>query len=128
MSNEARRNPNSTQYAGELPDVALGARVALRVVPSLAFIKHVTELREAGVDGPVTMKDSDKDVVSVIIGQWAVPTRLTQQWPQSELPMAELSRMPLTEFKRLHKENFTANGMAAQANTITIEDEKKIEV
>jgi len=123
---EAAHNPRSPQYTGPLPDVALNARISLRVVPNAAFLKHVEELRAAGVDGPVAMTDADKDVVAFVVGQWAIPTRLSNEWPQSELPFHELARMPLTDFKKQHKANFAAAGMQAQANTIVIEETEPV--
>ncbi len=126
---EANHNSRSPQYQGELPEAAFDTKLKIGIAPNAAFLENVKQLREAGVDGPVAMTDSDKDVVVTLVGCWAVPTRLTNQWPQSDLPMTELCRMPLANFKAKHKENFEKNGLAAQANTIVIDEgDKKIEV
>ncbi len=125
---ESRMNPNSDQYRGELPDVMPSGELTWIVAPTAAFLEQVKELRAAGVEGPMRCEEKDQDAVLVPVAVWTVPLKTSQNWPQSKLQMGELARMPLLEFKKLHKANFVRSGMHAAANTIPVEDEKKIEV
>lgn len=125
---ESRSNPNSQQFAGQLPDVQPSGFITWVAKPNAAFMEHVKEIRAAGIDGPIRCEERDQDAVLVALATWTVPMKTTREWPQSHLEMAELARMPLPAFKKAHKDSFERSGMSAAAATIVIPEEKKIEV
>lgn len=121
-------NPGATGYQGALPAMIPGGEVSWLVVPSKAFEEQIRQMREAGVEGPITCREKDRDVVLVALAQWTVPLRTVpqSQWPMSQVPMGELGRMPLIEFKQRHKDNFEKSGMKHCADSIVINDTGEI--
>lgn len=132
MGRESKANPRSTQYNGQnptppMPEVAVGGDVTWQVEPSKAFLAQLAEMKAAGIDGPVTCREQDRDVVLYARAAWGVPIHTLREVQWSTHAMHELSRMPLVEFKKIHKGNFTREGKAVAAATIIIPDEPIIE-
>lgn len=128
---DSRSNPRSTQYRGEhpappMPEVIPGGDVTWLVEPNKAFLAQLAEMKEAGIDGPVTCREQDRDVVLYARAAWGVPIRTLQEIHWSHHAMHEIARMPLVEFKKAHKANFIAAKRTAAAETIVIPDETPI--
>jgi len=131
MGKESRNNPRSTQYKGEhpappMPEVMAGGDVAWVVEPNKAFLVQLKEMKEAGIEGPVTIREQDRDVVLYARAAWGVPMRTLNEIHWSQHPMHELARMPLIDFKKVHKANFMREGRTAAADTIVIPAETPI--
>lgn len=126
---DARNNPRSPQYNGPLPDVIPGCGMEWVVVPTEEWLKQAQALKEAGVEGPYRLHDKDRVVVIKVITQWTVPMRSVDQrgWPTSSVAVYEFPvRIPLTEFKKLHKANFAQADLKFAADSIAIAEEPLI--
>ncbi len=115
---ESRGNKNSTQYRGPLPDVVPGADIQWIVEPSKAFIAQMEEMKAAGIEGPVVCGEEDREVVLYVRAAWGVPIQTLREIKWSHVPMAELARMPLPEFRRRHAANFIAAGQDHIASSV----------
>lgn len=110
---DARHNPRSPQYQGELPGMIPRHDIEARIMPNVVTMERLRQLQEAagaGVEIPFTPTPDDLDYVVVLRGCWVAPTKLSDRWPQANVDLLELHRMPLAEFKRRAAEAFMNAG------------------
>ncbi len=106
---ESRRNPRAAQYAGELPDAAIGAACRATVQPSEAWQKEAEEsIKQGEEDGTkplLHLDDKDREVVIEVSAIYAVPMRTVAQaeWPKAVIP-ASVIRIPMLTLKQIARD------------------------
>lgn len=126
---EARRNPMSPQFQGEMPDAGITALTRVAFAPSAAFLeRNRAVFEEAKAKGesppPLPWTDADKDVVVGVAYQYIIPSRVSAQHPSVVIPATEV-RIPLLELKRAVKAKLEEDGNTFLASQVKLPDEAK---